>query len=101
MNEQEAIKELKEKFKKGDILYTQIEHVSRSGMMRHIKVRQIKNNYPLDWTYLISHALNWKISDKTRGIKVGGCGMDMGFHLVYTLSRLLFNDGYALKHNSL
>jgi hypothetical protein len=94
---QEAIQRLQEVFKKGDTLFTQLEHVSRSGMMRHIKVRQLKNDRPLDWTYLISKALDWKISDKTYGIKVGGCGMDMGFHLIYTLSRELFNDGYAIK----
>jgi hypothetical protein len=28
---------------------------------------------------------------------VQGCGMDMGFHVVYSLSQTLFNDGYALK----
>jgi hypothetical protein len=93
----EAIKRLKEVLKKGDTLFTQLEYVSKSGMMRHIKVRQLKNNRPLDWTYLISDALDWNMSDKTRAIKVGGCGMDMGFHLIYTLSRNLFNDGYAIK----
>ena len=31
-------------------------------------------------------------------VGVGGCGMDMGFHLVYTLSRELFDDGYYVKH---
>ncbi len=94
---QEAIQRLQEVFKKGDTLFTQLENISKSGMTRHIKVRQLKNDRPLDWTYLISKALDWKISDKTNGIKVGGCGMDMGFHLIYTLSRKLFNDGYAIK----
>jgi hypothetical protein len=32
------------------------------------------------------------------GIKVGGCGMDMGFHVIYNISKTLFNDGYAIKH---
>jgi len=94
---QEALKRLQEVFKKGDTLYTQLEHVSKSGMMRHIKVRQLKNDRPLDWTYLVSKALEWNMSDKTYAIKVSGCGMDMGFHLIYTLSRRLFNDGYAIK----
>jgi hypothetical protein len=38
-----------------------------------------------------------KFGDRN-GIRVGGCGMDMGFHLVYTLSRALFDDGYYVKH---
>jgi len=103
MTKEEAIKTLKENIKEGDVIYTQLNHTSQSGMMRHIKVRQIKNNYPLDWSRLVAIALDWKEA-KSRfggynGIKVGGCGMDMGFHLVYTLSSVLYNDGYAIKHN--
>ena len=101
MTKEEAIKRLKEEIKKGDTLWTQLNHVSQSGMMRHISVRQIKKDYPLDWTRLVSLALDWK-EGKNRsggGIKVGGCGMDMGFHLVYTLSSVLYDDGYAIKHS--
>jgi len=94
----EAIQRLQEVLKKGDTLFTQLEHVSQSGMTRHIKVRQLKNDRPLNWTYLISKALDYKVSDKTNGVIIGGCGMDMGFHLVYTISSVLFKDGYALNH---
>lgn len=97
-----AIQRLKEVFKKGDTLFTQLEHVSKSGMTRHIKVRQLKQDCALDWTRLVSIALDWKEAKNKygnpNGIKVGGCGMDMGFHLIYTLSKILFDDGYALKH---
>ena len=103
MTKEEAIKRLKEEIKKGDTLYTQLNHVSQSGMTRHISVRQIKKDYPLDWTRLVSIALDWKEAKNRfggyNGIKVGGCGMDMGFHLIYTLSSVLYNDGYAIKHN--
>ena len=103
MTKEEAIKTLKENIKEGDVIYTQLNHTSQSGMMRHIKVRQIKNNYPLDWSKLVAIALDWKEAKSTfggyNGIKVRGCGMDMGFHIVYTLSRVLYNDGYAIKHN--
>ena len=37
------------------------------------------------------------IKDKTNAVGVGGCGMDMGFHMVYTLASVLYGDGYALK----
>ena len=33
------------------------------------------------------------VNDKHYGIKVSGCGMDKGFHLVYNLGRTLFPDG--------
>ena len=29
---------------------------------------------------------------KNDAVVVGGCGMDMGFHLVYTLSYVLFKE---------
>ena len=87
MTKEEAIKRLKEEIKKGDTLYTQLNHVSQSGMTRHISVRQIKNNYPLNWTRLVSIALDWKEAKNRfggyNGIKVAGCVIDMGFNLVY------------------
>ena len=94
---QEAIQRLREVLKKGDVLFTQLMHVSSSGMTRHIKVRQLKHDTALNWSYLVSKVVGWKQSEKTNGIIVGGCGMDMGFHLVYTLSSILFDDGYAIK----
>lgn len=97
MNREEAIEKLKEAIKPGDTLYTQLEHVTKSGMTRFIKVRKIEDNYPYDWTYLVAKALDWKYSDKHYGVKVGGCGMDMGFHLIYSLSHVLHNDGYAIN----
>jgi len=93
-----AIKRLREEFKKGDTVFTQLFHVSQSGMTRHIGVRQFKHQTCFNWSYLSSLALDWRLNKKANGLIVGGCGMDMGFHLVYTLSRVLYNDGYALKH---
>jgi hypothetical protein len=92
-----AINELKGALKPGDIVYTVIRHVSASGMSRDIDLYIIKDNRPQYLTNYISYALEYPLS-KNRGIKVGGCGMDMGFHVVYTLSSILFDrDGYALK----
>lgn len=63
----------------------------------------------------VAIALDWSRDDKTGGVRVGGCGMDMGFHLVYQLGSVLwpkgtkkphgkrngepdYSGGYALKH---
>ena len=100
MKQEEAIKELKEIIKPNDTLWTQLHHVSKSGMTRYIGVRLLKEDYPYDYTYLVSKALGWKTSDKyngIKGVKIGGCGMDMGFHLINSLSYALYNDGYAIK----
>ena len=40
--------------------------------------------------------LGYKLKDNG-AIFVKGCGMDMGFHVIYSLSQTLFNDGYAIK----
>jgi len=104
-----AIKQLREILKPGDTAYTVMRHVSASGTSRRIDVYTIKDNQPRFLTGYTAHAIGWKWGDKA-GIVVGGCGMDMGFHLVYTLSRTLFPDGfddgrdpkrdggYALRH---
>ena len=98
MKQKEAIEKMKEDIKVGDLLYTQLEHVTKSGMTRYIKVRQIKDDYPYDWTYIASVALGWKYSDRYHAIKVGGCGMDMGFHLIYSLGMALWPDGTPEPH---
>ena len=70
--------------KAGATLYTVIRKVSSSGMSRCIDVYAIEDNKPVYLSGYASNVLGWKMS-KDRGIIVGGCGMDMGFHLVSSL----------------
>ncbi len=46
-------------------------------------------------SYWISHAGIGSWDDKREAIRVGGAGMDMGFHIVYSLSSALFRDGFG------
>lgn len=94
----EAIKHLKEHIKNGDTVFTKLEKVSSNGMYRNIKVITIKDNSPSYWSYYVAKAVDLTYKEKTNAVGIGGCGMDMGFQIVYCLSRTLFNDGYALKH---
>jgi hypothetical protein len=96
---QEALEKLKSWIKKGDILHTTVRHVSRSGMMRHISVRHLKATdnpeRPVNvsnYDYHVARVLDLPEAPNYQGVKIGGCGMDMGFHLVYSLSRALFKD---------
>jgi len=109
-----AAESLREILKPGDTVYTVLRSKSRSGMNRRIDLYAITpegaNSQPR-LRYLSGHAavlLDIKRSDD--GLKVDGCGMDMGFSLVYNLSSVLFpridqdgkaNDkrgaGYALR----
>ena len=98
---EEAIARLRQWLKPGDYVHTTTRHVSRSGMQRVISLLFLRPNP--DWengvqVLHISYNAS-KTHDRERdGIKVHGCGMDMGFHTVYELSGALFGDGYALKH---
>jgi len=85
-------------FPKGSTVHLIIRQVSRSGMYRHISVHGIKENRVSYYSFHVAKLLKWTYKDKTNAVGVGGCGMDMGFHLVYTLSSILYKDGYALTH---
>jgi hypothetical protein len=91
----EAIARLREWLKPGDTVHTVLRHVSRSGMSREIDVVKIEGPDDVRWlSGVVSRADGWRLG-KRDGIVVGGCGMDMGFHLVYSLSYALFKDGFG------
>jgi len=89
--------------KPGTKVYTILRHVSSSGMSRNISLVIADGNDIADITYYAAHALEDKLIESKghRAIRVNGCGMDMGFHLVYNLSSVLFagqdRAGYVLK----
>jgi len=97
----ESLNHLRSILKPGDVLYTVLKHVSRSGMQREIQVVIVRDGEIVDLTWHVGQALGWSIG-KHDGVKVGGAGMDMGFHLIYSLSSLLFagkeRAGCELKH---
>lgn len=90
---EQAKTELRRILKPGDTVHTILRHVSRSGMMRHISVLHGMQ----DVTHLVALALDDKRADNG-GIKCTGCGMDMGFHLVYNLGATLWPNGTPTPH---
>jgi hypothetical protein len=105
MTKEEARERLLTLLKPGATVYTVLRHVSSSGMSRRIDCYTIQENRPL---YLSGYMEALGIAKRQKGkegLVVGGCGMDMGFHLVNSLSIALFCPGkythegaYALKH---
>jgi len=89
---------LKDWFPKGSTAHTTVVHVAQSGMSRHIKVFAISGERIQNISYHVSKLLDWRFTNK-EAVFVGGCGMDMGFHLIYTLSSILYDDGYAIKQS--
>lgn len=82
--------------KAGGTVYTLVTSVARSGMSRRIKVYVMHTDqrtgkaYPANITHLVAAVLGYSRNDD--GMLVRGCGMDMGFHVVYSLSRTLHKD---------
>jgi hypothetical protein len=94
--QQKAIETLKEQFHivPGDTIYTKLNHVSRSGMSRTIDVYLLRDNEPLRISWSVAEATGFTYDRKFEGVKVGGCGMDTGFEIVYNLGHYLFKDGF-------
>lgn len=96
-----AAEQLREILPPGSTAWTILRRAARSGMSRHISVAVPTTNTRTgkaeveDITWLVARALGDKIHRDTGGIVVGGCGMDMGFHLVYSLAQVLYPEGFA------
>ncbi len=94
---QEAINELKRLFEKSNQIYTIVRHVSRSGMSREISFLIFIENQPYHLNYLINKVLGLKMVDGgNSALRISGCGMDMGYHVVNNLSCALYcPNGYT------
>ncbi len=90
-----AIAQLREWLKPGDTVYTILRNVSRSGMQSEIGVAIMRDGRMLHPNYSVANAVGYR-RGKRDGVIVGGCGMDMGFELVYNLARTLFPDGFGV-----
>jgi hypothetical protein len=95
----EARRSLKKHIRPGTTVYTVLRHRSQSGMSRRIDVYVIRKNRPCCLTLDVSRLLGWPLSNKDEALVVGGCGMDMGHHVVYSMSSVLFPKGFKLAKN--
>jgi len=89
-----SIKHLRKMLKPGATVYTILKHRSRSGMMRVIDVVVQRRGGPESISGYAAEALDWRL-DKRGEVRVEGCGMDMGWHLVYVLASTLYPDGFT------
>lgn len=100
-----AAQQLRAILKPGDTVWCILRHVSSSGMSRRIsfvkfvKSRITKKIEPYYLDHKISDLLDLKLSD-VDGLVVGGCGMDMGFHVVYNIGAKIWPDGTPKPHGS-
>jgi hypothetical protein len=92
---EQALATLREMLKPGDTLYTIQQHVSRSGMHRLISTRVMTAEGPVDVDHLIGALGLFTRDNRTGALRVGGCGMDMGFHVVHNVSHMLYPEGFG------
>lgn len=115
--------DLRQLIKPGDTVYTCLRSVSGSGMSRqisvHIPLIELRSVTPKDGdkrkhkkvavirdiSNYVATIIDYRQNDRNGALIVGGCGMDMGFHVVYSLARSLYPEkpgqrdgGYSLKH---
>lgn len=95
--QQEATAELRKLLKPGDTVYCILRAVSRSGMSRVIDLLIQTKQGPRTLGHLAARVVDMPFDRDRGGVKVGGCGMDMGFHLVYGLAYAIFKNDPRLK----
>lgn len=92
----EAIAKLRKWLRPGKQVFTILRQCSRSGMSRHISLVIASGKGEMfDISYWASRAMGDRLANDG-GIIIGGCGMDMGFALVYNLGRTLWPKGFKL-----
>jgi len=79
----------------GTMVWCVLRHRSSSGMSRSISFHTVEAGDIRDITYRAARVLGYKMDEKHGGLRVSGCGMDMGFHCVYSLARALYPNGHG------
>jgi hypothetical protein len=96
----EARELLKKYLKPKTVVYTKLKHVSSSGMSRVIDLFVIKKNEPIRLTWAVAALCDYSYDRKYEGLKVGGCGMDMGFAVVHDLGYTMWPKGTKKPHGT-
>lgn len=87
---------------KMNFIILSVAHVSGSGMSRDFKAGFIYRGEFVRLTHLIAEVTDSKVSQKTNGVSIGGCGMDMGFALLDRFySRLIPSNSKVRAHELL
>jgi hypothetical protein len=89
----EAIEKLRKFLPPGSTLYTVLRHVSRSGMLRHIDAYTFVDGIKLYLSGYIATAVGYSRTHDG-ALKANGCGMDMGYEVMYNTARTIYGDSF-------
>ena|ERR1700722_466246 len=89
-----ALGYLRDMLKPGDTVYCRIASVASNGMSRQIVLlvptSQERNGIIelgiSNISYLVARACGYRFNSDRNAVGIGGCGMDMGFAIVYDLA---------------
>ena len=90
----QALEYLRKHLPTGAKVLTVVTHVAASGMTRWIVPIITVDGAPEDVSWAVARAVGWKLGPNHDGVEVKGAGMNMCFHLVYTLSHALYPNGH-------
>jgi hypothetical protein len=98
---QQCITELKALIKPGSIVSTLLKNINSSGMQRQISFYIVdpRDNEINNIDYYLAIITDTKQS-KSGALTVNGCGMDMGFSVVYNLGSILWPTGTDTPHGT-
>jgi hypothetical protein len=124
----DALASLRKMLKPGDTVYCILRHRSASGMSRIIDLAIVQPEYDLIYPKQDDGSTDYDGKPKRKpkghrirsigwlagnlgvgggsydrdkeGVRVSGCGMDMGFHLVYSLGAKLWPNGTPKPHST-
>lgn len=95
----QVLAETKKKVKPGQKIYCTLRSVSSSGMSRRISLHTIHKGELIPLDHAASILTGRTLSNKG-GIVCNGCGMDMGFDLVYSLGYAIWPKGTPKPHGT-
>lgn len=90
-----ARSELRKILKAGQAVYTVLRSESSSGMSRTLSLCVPGDGFVRCIDSMAAAACGMRESGNGRGLVIGGSGMDMGFHAVYSLGRAVFPEGFG------
>ena len=94
----QSLEYLRKTLQPGAEVFTQVRHVSKSGMTRWLDVYTVIDGSIRNITWDVCAAADFTFCSRRHALKIEGCGMDMGFQAVYCLGLTLWPAGTLEPH---
>ena len=96
---QEAIETLREICPRGSVVYCVLRHCVRSGMMRVVDLFVKDEHGMRRISTFAARATGLRYNERHEGLQIDGCGTDVGFEAVYSLSYALYGTDAEGKYD--